>query len=75
MSGKNDIRQARAEMESAAERAQADSAPHREPRRYKLYDRIKDHVSLRTIDIVIAVTAALIIVLLVYGIATGNPAP
>ena len=45
----------------------------RVPRRYKLYDRIKDHVSLRTIDTVIVVTALLIVALLVYGIVTGHP--
>ena len=43
------------------------------PRRYRLYDKIKDHVSLRTVDIVIAVTALLIVFFLVYGIITANP--
>lgn len=42
------------------------------PRRFKLYDKIKENVSLRTVDTVIAVTALLIVVLLVYGILTGN---
>ena len=73
MSGKNDIRQARAEMESAAERAQAESAPRGEPRRYKLYDRIKDHVSLKAVDAIIVVTSLLIIAALIYGIATATP--
>ena len=68
-------KQERAEMEAAKAASEKTVSPRSGPRRYKLYDRIKDHVSLRTIDIVIAVTAALIIVLLVYGIATGNPAP
>ena len=44
------------------------------PRRYKLYDRFADHVSLRTIDAVILITAVLIVGLLIYGIATGTPA-
>ena len=43
------------------------------PRRYKLYDRIKDNVSLRTIDIVIISTSALIIIALIYGILTATP--
>jgi len=38
-----------------------------------MYDKIKEHVSLRTVDIIIAVVSLLIIVLLVYGIATGKP--
>ena len=44
----------------------------RTPRRYSLYDKFADHVSLRTIDAVILISAALIIVLLIYGIATGT---
>ena len=43
------------------------------PVRYKLYDKIKDQVSLRTIDAVILITAALIVGLLIYGIVTGGP--
>ena len=42
------------------------------PRRYRLYDKIKDHVSLRTIDTVIVVTALAIVALLVIGIATAG---
>ena len=42
------------------------------PRRYSLYDKFADHISLRTIDLVIVITAVLIIGLLLYGIATGN---
>ena len=49
------------------------STEPRQPRRYKLYDRIKDHVSLRTIDTIIIVTSLLIVGLVIYGIATGNP--
>ena len=45
---------------------------NRLPRRYRVYDRIKEHVSLRSIDLVIAVTAILIVVFLVIGIMTGN---
>lgn len=42
------------------------------PRRYKIYDRIAANVSLRTIDIIIAVTALLLIGFVIYGIATGT---
>lgn len=42
------------------------------PRRYKLYDRIKDKVSLRTIDTVIVVTAALIVIMLIVGIISSK---
>ena len=42
------------------------------PRRYRLYDKIKDHVSLRTVDTVIVVTALAIVALLVIGIATAG---
>jgi len=48
------------------------SSGQRLPRRYRLYDKIKDHVSLRTVDTVIVVTAVLIVGLLVYGILTRN---
>ena len=67
------IRKARAEMEQAREKAEQSFGEQRLPRRYRLYDKIKENVSLRTVDIVIAVTALLIIVLLIYGIATGTP--
>ncbi len=49
-----------------------DGTDNRLPRRYRLYDRIKDHVSLRTIDAVIIITALLIIIFLIIGIVTGN---
>ena len=42
------------------------------PRRYKLYDKIKDKVSLRTVDTVIIITAGLIVVLLIVGMVTGR---
>ena len=43
------------------------------PRRYRLYDKIKLNVSLRTIDIIIITVSIAIIALLIYGIITGNP--
>ncbi len=74
MNDEKGVRNTRAEMEAAKQQSEKTfSAGPRQPRRYKLYDRIKDHVSLRTVDIVIAITAALILILLVYGILTGNP--
>ena len=73
---KNDTsnREARARMDAAkAQSERTFSTEQRLPRRYKLYDKIKDHVSLRTVDTVIIVVAALIIILLVVGIMTGKP--
>ena len=43
------------------------------PRRYRLYDKIKDHVSLRTVDAVIVITALMIVGFLIYGIMTASP--
>ena len=43
------------------------------PKRYKLYDRIAANVSLTTINIIIAVVAILLVVFIIYGIATGTP--
>ena len=74
MKDETSIRAARAEMEAAKGRSEKDfSTDPKLPRRYRLYDRIKDNVSLRTIDIVIAVISLLIIAALVYGILTAQP--
>ncbi|MBO2517585.1 MAG: hypothetical protein CW338_10025 [Clostridiales bacterium] len=74
MDDKRSIQNTRAEMEIAKQQSEKKfSGGKRQPRRYKVYDKIKDHVSLRTVDIVIIVTAVLIIGLLIYGIITGNP--
>ena len=68
-----DVRNTRAEMEVAKTQSEKTfSAGPKQPARYKLYDRIKDHVSLRTVDTVIIVTAVLIVGLLVVGIITGK---
>jgi hypothetical protein len=64
---------ARAEMEAAKTESERNFSGQRLPRRYRLYDKIKDHVSLKTIDAVIAITAALIIGFLIYGILTASP--
>lgn len=74
MNDEKSVRNARAEMESAkAQSERTFSTGPKQPRRYKLYDRIKDRVSLRTVDTVIIITAVLIVGLLVYGILTGKP--
>ena len=70
----SDTLAARAEKEEAEARsAKSSSEGQKLPRHYKLYDRIKDNVSLRTIDIVIISTSALIIIALIYGILTATP--
>ncbi len=70
---KKEERNARAEMEVARQKSEKQFSPdQRLPRRYKMYDKIKDRVSLRTVDTVIVVTAVLIVALLVIGMATGK---
>ena len=83
MSMNQDGRQARAQMETA--KAEVEKKTQQLPRRFGIYDKIKDHVSLRTIDAIIIGTSlrtidaiiigtsVLIVVLLVVGILTGNP--
>ena len=74
MNEEKSVRNTRAEMEIAKQQSEKTFAVGpKQPRRYKLYDKIKDNVSLKTVDTVIIVTAALIIGLLVYGIITGTP--
>jgi len=74
MNEEKEVRNTRAELEAAKRQSEKTfSAGPKRPGRYRIYDRIKDRVSLRTVDTVIIVTAALIIVLLVYGIATRSP--
>ena len=81
LSDLNDPRRAdRARME-AAERAAKGNAQAggagdpqpRRPQRYKLYDRIKDRVSVTTMNVIIGATALLLVLALIIGIATGNP--
>lgn len=75
MNDEKSIRNTRAEMEVAKKQSEKTfSTGPKQPRRYKLYDKIKDRVSLRTVDTVIIVTAVLIVVLLIYGIVTGQRA-
>ena len=74
MSNEKETRNARAEMELAKRKSERFFGNEQKlPRRFRLYDKIKDHVSHRTIDIIIVVTSLLIIGLLVYGILTANP--
>lgn len=71
MSLNQDGRQARAQMETA--KAEVEKKTQQLPRRFGIYDKIKENVSLRTIDAIIIGTSALIVVLLVVGILTGTP--
>ena len=73
-------REARARMEleaKSAEKAQTavpvDENGRRLPQRYKLYDKIKDKVSVTALNVIIAAAALLLVIALVYGIATGSP--
>lgn len=71
MSLNQEGRQARAQMETA--KAEVEKKSQQLPRRFGIYDKIKDNVSLRTIDTIIIATSVLIVVLLVVGILTGTP--
>ena len=73
--------EARARMEQAekaarraqeAREASAAGTPRR-PQRYKLYDRIKDRVSVTTMNVIICATALMLILARIVGIATRNP--
>ena len=67
-------RNARAEMEAAKQQSEKTfGTEQRLPRRYRLYDKIKEHVPLRTLDIFITVVIVLLIIALVVGIATAKP--
>ena len=66
-------RQSRTLMESAKTESEKKFSPAAGPRRYQLYDKIKQNVSLRTVDTIIIATSLLIVGLLVYGIITGIP--
>ncbi|MBO7663924.1 MAG: hypothetical protein J6U01_11190 [Clostridia bacterium] len=73
MKNEDSIREARAEMEAAKNQSERQfSGEQKLPRRFRIYDKIKDNVSLKTVDTVIAVTALAIVALLIYGILTGN---
>ena len=43
-----------------------------DPKQPRLYDKIKDNVSLRTVNLVIIITSVLLIAALVIGIVTGK---
>ena len=73
MKDERGVRNTRAEMELAKQQSEKTfSAGPKQPRRYKLYDKIKDNVSLRTVDLVIIITSVLLIAALVIGILTGQ---
>ena len=74
MKDERDIRAARASMEQEKARSEKNFGTEQKlPRRYRLYDKIKENVSLRTVDTVIVAVSVLIIVLLIVGIVTGTP--
>lgn len=70
----------RLEMEEAAKASEkkfgqtdAEGKPAKKlPKRYKLYDRIAKHVTLRMIDTIIVVTVILIVAAIVLGMITGR---
>ena len=71
-------RQARARMEQAEQAARREAEPQTDgdgkprPRRYRLYDRIADRVPLSAVNGIIVAVSLLLVIALVYGIATGN---
>ena len=73
MNDDRSAKNARAEMELAKRQSEKTfSTDPKLPRRYKLYDKIKEHVSLRTVDTVIIITSVLLVAALVIGILTGK---
>ena len=62
MNDERSVRNTRAEMEVAKQQSEKSfpTGP-KQPRRYKLYDKIKDHVSLRTVDLVIIITSVALV--------------
>ena len=68
MSNEKETRNARANMELAKKQSERTFGnEQRLPRRFRLYDKIKDHVSLKAIDAVIIITSILIVILLLFG--------
>ena len=65
-------RASRQSREAATPSGDGTAQPSR-PKRYKLYDRISDRVSVNTMNVIIGATALLLILALIIGIATGNP--
>ena len=67
-------REARSRMEAAERQSERQfSAGPARPRRYRLYDRIARNVSVSAMNVIIATVAALLVLALIIGIATGNP--
>lgn len=74
MKNELDPRAAREQMEMAKTQSERTfSREQKLPRRYRLYDKIKENVSLRTVDAVIVITSILIVAALVVGILTATP--
>ena len=73
MNDDRSAKNARAEMELAKRQSEKTfSAEPKRPKRYKLYDKIRDNVSLRTVDLVIIITSVALVAALVIGILTGK---
>lgn len=73
MNDEKSIRNTRAEMELAAKESEKTfSTAPQGPKRYKVYDKIKERVSLKTVDTVIITVSLLLVGLLIYGILTGS---
>lgn len=80
MAGNLDGRSERLELEEAAKASEkqfgqtdAEGKPVQKlPKRYKLYDKIAKHLTLRMIDTIIVVTVILIIAAIVLGMITGR---
>ena len=67
-------KQARARMEAAEKQSERQfSADPTRPRRYKLYDRIANRVSVNTMNVIIGATVLLLVLALIIGVATGTP--
>ena len=67
-------RQARAQMEAAERQSERQfSADPTRPKRYKLYDRIANRVSVNTMNVIIGATVLLLVLALIIGVATGTP--
>ena len=74
MSNEKEARNIRADMERAKQQSERTfGSGEKLPRRFRLYDKIKDHVSLRTVDAIIIITSLLIVGLLIFGIVTADP--
>ena len=61
-----------AEREAARERERLQAGGKTRPRRYRLYDRIADKVTVGQMNVVIVAVVILLIAAIAVGIATGT---